>query len=739
MTSRPRVLVTRPGGQCDALCDALADAGFDARAVPVIDIVPVHDPAGLRDAFAQLDDTQLLIFISRNAVTHALASLPDPDRLRARVAAVGPATARALIDAKWRCDVAPEAGFTSEALLAHPALQDVAGQRVLIVRGEGGRPLLGDTLRQRGAQVHYAEVYRRDIPADAAGRLNNELAMGVDAMTATSVETLSNIESLTRPEHVDLLHDVKIVTASERVLKKAGLLGYTRAVVLATAPDDAALVQALVHWRDALAAGEPETFSMATNTNDPTNESGRDGDDAELRDDASFDTTPDHDATDMDASTEADPASSFEDQGVGDDASDTEETTDADPDAPRLADDGEPAVSDTPAPAAPPQPAAESSSGGGGRGLAAAALLVALGAGGLGFMANKTAKEATENREDPRVALNEVADGLRGDIETIRDEVNTTAESLRGDVSSAAESLRGDVDRKLGRIDLDPINKDVDELTSGQASLDRRLTGQRRALDTVTDRLGDMESDLAALQGVSDTVRNTWVRAEAEYFLQTANSRLQLASDVISALSALRAADERIGALGDPGLIPIRAKITEEILAVEAVPLPDIEGTALTLLGMTERIADLPLRADDIPQRFDAHESADGTVAESGWERAWTKVSGAFTGIVRISPSDGSGVDVVAPEDAYFIFRNLELNLTIARLALMRGDQANYTGSLEAAYEWLGVHFDTQEPGVSNMMTRLAEMKDLEIDPELPDISESLRMLRVLVKQSSSS
>ncbi|MEO1575563.1 MAG: uroporphyrinogen-III synthase, partial [Pseudomonadota bacterium] len=122
MSASPRVLVTRPAGQCEALCDALTQAGFDVRAVPVIDIVPHADRDAVRASFKDLPDTDLLIFVSRNAVRHALADLPPVDDIRATIVAVGPATARELIDQGLRCDVAPEGGFTSEALLAHSAL-----------------------------------------------------------------------------------------------------------------------------------------------------------------------------------------------------------------------------------------------------------------------------------------------------------------------------------------------------------------------------------------------------------------------------------------------------------------------------------------------------------------------------------------------------------------------------------------------------------------------------------------
>lgn len=719
MTDAPRILVTRPVGQCEALCEALIQAGFQAEAVPVIDIVPHPHREEARRRLAGVDEAALLIFVSRNAVRFAAPDLPDTDNLDVRIAAVGPSTAEALREAGLRCDVTPEDGFTSEALLSHPVLNDVAGKNVIIVRGEGGRALLGDTLTERGAQVTYAEVYQRDVPANAADRLNAALKSGVDAMTATSVETLSNIDALAAADTRTLLHDVTIVTVSERVLKKAQALGYTQEALLATAPDDSALVDALVHWRKRRAANEPETAHMATDTPDHDSKNRDDKHDGDGEQDASFD--------------EADlSADQSEGEAAAEDAAET--VADAPSDLPP---EPQPEPEPSPPVTAPPSPPAQES-GGGGRGIALLALLLSLVAAALGALGWNTARQsggaveaaveqAMSTGEDPKVALEAVATNLRSDIETIRDDVGETA-----------KTLRSEVDRKLRTVDLDPINEQVEEVASEQSALSRRVSGQQRAIDTVTERLGSMESDLSALQGVSDTVRNTWVRAEAEYFLQTANSRLQLASDVPSALSALRAADERIGTLGDPGLIPVRAKITEEILAVEGVPLPDVEGLALVLLGMSERVPELPLTGDKVPTRYDAPKIDDGDNVESGWERAAGKVTSAFSNIVRVSPSEGGAAEaIVPPEDVYFIYRNLQLNLTIARLALMRQDTANFQGSVKEAMTWLETHYDTTKPGVSTMLTRLNDMAEIEIDPDVPDISESLRMLRALVAKSS--
>ncbi|HET9444860.1 MAG TPA: uroporphyrinogen-III synthase, partial [Steroidobacteraceae bacterium] len=158
------VLVTRPAVQCAVLCAEIERQGGSAIAFPAVEIEPVAAQATVASA-----DYDLVVFVSVNAVEHGARQVTRTTRTR--IAAIGRATAAALAAAELAADIVPEAGFTSEALLAHPQLQLATGARVLIVRGEGGRELLKDTFVANGMAVETREVYRRVRPNVAAGRV----------------------------------------------------------------------------------------------------------------------------------------------------------------------------------------------------------------------------------------------------------------------------------------------------------------------------------------------------------------------------------------------------------------------------------------------------------------------------------------------------------------------------------------------------------------------------------------
>jgi len=199
----------------------------------------------------------LLIFTSRNAVDQALPLLPG-GLLPAgpRLAAVGKATAAALAAAGRGPDLVPEDRYDSEALLALPALREVRGWRVVIVRGEGGRPLLSETLQARGAQVAFAEVYRRVLPERDPASLLEHWQEEVQLVTATSGEVLQNLWDLLGAAGRERLLTTPLAVVSERTRQEAERRGFVR-VELAERADDFALVQALGRLAEQLGHAAP--------------------------------------------------------------------------------------------------------------------------------------------------------------------------------------------------------------------------------------------------------------------------------------------------------------------------------------------------------------------------------------------------------------------------------------------------------------------------------------------------
>jgi uroporphyrinogen-III synthase len=246
------VLVTRPAHQAARLAQRIEAAGGRAILFPALEIAPPEDPVAVARVIARLDEFDFAIFISPNAVQRALPLIRARGALPPglRLVAVGEGTARALAAAGEGTVLAPAGRFDSEALLALPELQAVAGRRILIFRGAGGRELLGDTLRARGAHLEYAECYRRVRPqADPGGLIARWRRGEVQVVTATSVETLRNLHDMLGEAGRALLLDTPIVVAGERQAAACRELGFRHAPLLAASARDDALLAALSAWR----------------------------------------------------------------------------------------------------------------------------------------------------------------------------------------------------------------------------------------------------------------------------------------------------------------------------------------------------------------------------------------------------------------------------------------------------------------------------------------------------------
>jgi uroporphyrinogen-III synthase len=245
------VLVTRPEHQAAPLCRLLENQGAIALRLPAVDIKPLERGRALAARLGALEDFDLIIFNSANAVRFGAALLDQKRDLC--LAAMGPATAHALNQAGYRVAVQPAAGFDSQGLLAHPKLEHVAGQRILLVKGSRGRELLEQELQRRGAQVIAAEVYERVPSAPSASVLNaleeQFAARAVHVVTATSVEIAESLLDLATPNLRAEFARVHWLVPSARVAEALDGRGIRAPRLTAASAENQDLVAELVRWR----------------------------------------------------------------------------------------------------------------------------------------------------------------------------------------------------------------------------------------------------------------------------------------------------------------------------------------------------------------------------------------------------------------------------------------------------------------------------------------------------------
>jgi uroporphyrin-3 C-methyltransferase len=285
--------------------------------------------------------------------------------------------------------------------------------------------------------------------------------------------------------------------------------------------------------------------------------------------------------------------------------------------------------------------------------------------------------------------------------------------------------------------------------------LSKQLDGLEQSVTAINNRRARIDDNLEKLKARQDELRDSlnklyreqernstdWAVAEVEHLMIIAAHSLALQKDVGTALAALEAADDRIRELGDPALLPVRRQLTSDINALRAVNDVDISGLSLYLSDLVGRVGGLPLNEAAIGAKS-AGEEREETGVEArkpAWKRLLVEVWHELKSLLVITRSSKAGAALLLPDEKYFLYQNLRLQLETTRAAVFRRDTANFHASLDIVLQWLREYFDTGNTAVRNTIQSLQEMNKLNLDQELPDISSSLESLRAYIKEKSES
>lgn len=243
------VVVTRPAHQAHELSELVTSGGGSVVLFPVIEIQAVEVSEQLQSQLFKLNSADIAIFISANAVETCIAAIGGAAcwPVNLTIAAVGRSTAAKLASYGLNATLVAPEPFNTEALLSIPELKDVSAKKVIILRGVGGRELLADTLLERGAEVEYIECYRRVIPdSDPATLYQCWDQKRLLFIVVTSNESLANLVTMVDNHHQQDLLSSNLIVISERAIKKAKQLGFTKIPILADTASNESIRDAIL-------------------------------------------------------------------------------------------------------------------------------------------------------------------------------------------------------------------------------------------------------------------------------------------------------------------------------------------------------------------------------------------------------------------------------------------------------------------------------------------------------------
>ncbi|RUR35628.1 hypothetical protein ELY40_08370 [Vreelandella populi] len=263
-------------------------------------------------------------------------------------------------------------------------------------------------------------------------------------------------------------------------------------------------------------------------------------------------------------------------------------------------------------------------------------------------------------------------------------------------------------------------------------ALEGTLEELRGELDSYrSDVNSTLDDVLNQLSQAQDTDDRDWLHAEAAYLLRLANQRLQLEGDVDGAAALLRTADARLADADNPALTPVRREIASELAALDGVPRVDRTGLYLALNAQQERVAGLRL-SQEIEER--AVTSGIEQPPTGTFQRQLARFGEELKDLVMIRHHDEAMETLVTPEQESYLRQSLRLILEQAQLALLKEEQPLYEASIDKALELINGYYDVERDATQSVIERLQELKQAEIEPELPDISASQQAMTSFIE-----
>lgn len=276
---------------------------------------------------------------------------------------------------------------------------------------------------------------------------------------------------------------------------------------------------------------------------------------------------------------------------------------------------------------------------------------------------------------------------------------------------------------------LDQLESKVGELDQSRQQNLKMMRGEfdqyRQNLDNTLDKV------LKELAQQQQADPREWLHAEAEYLLRLANQRLQLERDVKGAKALLKAADDRLREADNPALVPIRRAIQSELASLDSVPVIDRTGIYLALMAQQEQLARLPLKQD-----IEEIAAGKGDAQPSGgWRQQLATLGRELKDLVTVRRHDQPLEALITPQQESYLRQNVRLLLEQAQLALLKSEPGLYQASLGKATELVEGYYATDNDGVAKSIDKLKSLRDNDVRPDLPDISESSQLLKRFIEQ----
>ncbi|KAA0999249.1 heme biosynthesis operon protein HemX [Vibrio cholerae] len=264
----------------------------------------------------------------------------------------------------------------------------------------------------------------------------------------------------------------------------------------------------------------------------------------------------------------------------------------------------------------------------------------------------------------------------------------------------------------------DALNAQLEQTVSKATSQATEIT--HRAETVLEQQQKSIESLQLAVADIKGRRPNDWLLAEADYLVKLAGRKLFLEHDVETATQLMESADQRIAALNDPSLTPLRKAMANDITTLKNIPLIDRDGLVLRLISLQQQIDNLPLANAILPADQPQTSQA---VSENidDWQTNLKNSLKAFAdNFITFRSRDGNVIPLLSPTQHFYLRENLQAKLETAIKGVYTEQQTLYRTALDTAAQWSISFFNPDDKAVQSFNAALAQLAQQQVQVEYP-------------------
>jgi uroporphyrin-3 C-methyltransferase len=283
---------------------------------------------------------------------------------------------------------------------------------------------------------------------------------------------------------------------------------------------------------------------------------------------------------------------------------------------------------------------------------------------------------------------------------------------------------------EIAIIDQNPkLQNFKNQIENNIASTNLQVTNLAKQLQQQADAQKGIE--LATKETLQHVKRSQlgWGLKETEHLLRMANQNLRINRDVEAAIAALKAASTRLNELNDQRLLPVRESISKQVGKLKNFPYPDWVGISLQLdnllAGLKQNIIKNAEKQRDNTSTFDSKTS--DSKHQGAWGKLVDGVKNTINESIKVTREDEKLKMFISEQENQQAYEFLRAKLLSAKYAVTSRDDDTYHRELEAAINWLNSTDTLRDK--SSIIAELEELNDINLEPELPDITEANSLL----------